>query len=82
MLIQQAACTIHASRTPMENFQDGSAIMKFEIRADLKEALSKQLYYLGFTKEKLFPDLYHLAKEISRKFCNGKSVSSSEAEEE
>ena len=76
MLVQQAVCTIHGKRTPMEQLDEfgGSGFVKFVIPAKLKVHVSKYLELYGVTRDKLFPDLYHLALELSEKFRNRKQV--------
>ena len=66
MLVQQAACTIHGNKTPIEELPDcDKFLMKYEIPAEAKEELRTTLSFLGVRESSLFPDLEHLAKEIS-----------------
>lgn len=74
MLVQQAACTIHGGRTPLEKLEEfsGGDFVKFIISAELKERIKKYLELRGFTHDRLFPDLHHLAQELREKLRNRK----------
>jgi FRG domain len=74
MLVQQAACTIHGKRTPLEKLEEfgGGDFVKFIIPAELKERVKKYLALRGFTRDRLFPDLHHLAQELREKLRNRK----------
>jgi len=72
MLVQQAACTIHGERTPLEKLEEfgGGGFVKFIISAGLKERVKKYLVLRGFTHDRLFPDLHHLAQELREELRN------------
>jgi hypothetical protein len=66
MLVQQGACTIHGNKTPIEDLADCNQFLrKYEIPAESKARLRQVLSSLGVRESWVFPDLEHLAKEIS-----------------
>lgn len=72
MLVQQAVCTVHGERTPLEKLEEfgGGGFVKFIIPAGLKERVEKHLALRGFTHDWLFPDLHHLAQELREELRN------------
>jgi uncharacterized protein YfaT (DUF1175 family) len=75
MLVQQAVCTIHGARTPLEKLEEfgGKGFVKFVIPAELKKESESYLAAHGFTRDRLFPDLFHLAQELRKKLRNSKA---------
>ena len=71
MLVQQGACTIHGNKIPIENLADCNQFLrKYEIPAESKTRLRRVLLSLGVRESWVFPDLEHLAKEISDEDIN------------
>jgi hypothetical protein len=67
MLQQQSVFTIHGTRTPIEKLPDSPYFLKsFEIPSAAKKDLRKELLWLGVRDANLFPDLDHLATDLSR----------------
>ena len=65
-LLQQAAVTIHGSKTPIDDLPDvDSFLAKIRIPASSKPTLRAVLDLYGFSRAYLFPDLDNLAKELS-----------------
>jgi hypothetical protein len=66
MLIQQSAFTIHGDATPLESTKGaGTFAHKLLLPAAAKELLRLQLRLLGFSLHTLFPDLEHLARDLT-----------------
>ncbi len=66
MLAQQAVCTMHGKKTPIEELPNcDKFLMKYEIPAEAKKELWMTLSLLGVRESSVFPDLEHLAKEVS-----------------
>lgn len=66
MLAQQAACTIHNSNVPLEEWSDsGNWLARHIIPAASKEQIARDLLRLGVSRSALFPDLESLSLDIS-----------------
>jgi len=66
MTVQLSAFSIHGSSTPLElNASASQFLLKFDIPAVLKKSVVTHLFYLGIRESSLFPDLEHLAAELS-----------------
>lgn len=72
MLIQQAACTIHGEPTPMERLDEfgGAGLIKFILPAELKDEAKQYLALHGVIRDRLFPDLESLARELCEELRN------------
>jgi hypothetical protein len=67
MMVQQAAFTLHGTRTPLNKLPNAKAfVRRFDIQPSLKAELIRELDVLGFDESDLFPDLDHLARELGR----------------
>ena len=63
---QQSAFTIHRSSTPLEARLSGeSTLLRFRIPADKKQQVRAGLLTAGIRRTSLFPDLEHLAYELT-----------------
>ena len=68
MQVQLAAFTLHGVTTPLEEINGREEfILKFEIPANAKAVIKKQLFQLGVRESSIFPDFEHLAREIASK---------------
>ena len=66
MLVQLSAFTVHGTRTPLEEFGESNKfVMRFEIPEAAKARLCEELTLLGIREGNVFPDLEHLANELS-----------------
>jgi len=67
MLVQHAEFTLHGIATPLDDLPDHeNFVIKFVIPAAAKPRLRKLLHLFGISEAGVFPDLAHLAAEISR----------------
>jgi len=65
MLVQQSACTIHGTPTPLEELPDSDKfLIKFEMSAGAKAQIVEDLARAGIEEWTLFPDLENLAKYL------------------
>jgi FRG domain len=65
MLVQCAACTVHGTNRPIEEFAEKDEFLcKYEISAEGKARLKKSLDRLGISEHHLFPDLEHLSAHL------------------
>jgi len=71
MMAQLSAFTIHGNATPLEERKNAREfLLKFSIPAEAKAALRNVLWRLGIRESQIFPDLDHLAAELSSvSFC-------------
>lgn len=66
MLVQHSVFTLHGSAKPIEACTPNARfLMRFTLPSDAKPKLLQQLDRLGIRESYLFPDLEHLANEIS-----------------
>lgn len=66
MVLQQSTSTIHGTRTPLEELGNKEKfLLKIEIPSSVKRPLKHILDRLGIRKYDLFPDLEHLAEEVT-----------------
>lgn len=66
MMSQFSMFTFHARNLPLEKLPNQEKfLIKFDIAADCKKILRKQLYRLGVRESNLFPDMENLTKEIA-----------------
>lgn len=63
---QFAAFTVHNTAKKLVDTCDTSALRRLTIPAQAKESLLEELSICGITQSYIFPDLEHLANEISR----------------
>lgn len=64
-MIQMSECTIHGSRTPLEDYASADEyLVKIFIPSECKQHLKERLFLFGISEYNLFPDLEHLAKEM------------------
>lgn len=67
MLIQQSTFTIHGTATPIDALPGAASFTRrFTIPAAAKPFIGRQLAALGIRASTLFPDLEHLAQDLSR----------------
>jgi hypothetical protein len=66
MMLQQSVFTIHGSAKPLEEFEGNEHfLMRFIIPATAKAEMRKVLQICGIDQASLFPDLEHLAAELT-----------------
>ena len=66
MLLQQAVCTLHGMRMPLEQLENNKEFLwKIEISPDHKKHLWSLLDRFSIKRSTLFPDLESLAKELA-----------------
>jgi hypothetical protein len=66
MMVQLSRFTIHGSRTPLEEEEgEEKYLIRFQVPAAAKRSLLEELWYLGGRESVLFPDLDHLASELT-----------------
>jgi len=67
VMVQLSVFTIHGGCEPLESLPNhGKYLMKFEIPSKSKKRLQKLLWDVGIRESNIFPDLEHLANEMSR----------------
>jgi hypothetical protein len=65
MMVQLSVFTAHGIALPLDKLPDAkSFLMRFEIPADAKPKIKRQLWSLSIRESNLFPDADHLANEI------------------
>ena len=68
MMAQYSTFTIHGTATPLEKLKESEKfVIRFEIPESAMGRLSEDLYLLGIRKANLFPDLDHLASELTNR---------------
>lgn len=68
MLLQQAACTLHADERPLEEWAAACSVLRdLTIPAGSKEQIWRDLVNVGVSRSSLFPDLSALAMDIASK---------------
>ncbi len=66
LMVQLSVFTIHGSCDPLESWDSHeNYLIKFEIPAERKKRLLQLLYDLGIRESNIFPDLEHLAHDMS-----------------
>lgn len=66
MMLQQSMMTIHGSAQPLENVAEaGTFLWELSILATAKTGILSTLQELGIRESLLFPDLEHLASDLS-----------------
>jgi hypothetical protein len=66
MMLQQSVFTVHGSPQPLEARANADAYLaRLSIPANAKPAIQADLWKLGVRESDLFPDLDHLAQELS-----------------
>jgi hypothetical protein len=65
MLVQRAAFTVHGTPDPID---DRGFVLRFLIPANMKQPIRELLAELGYTAGRLFPDLDHLAEDLTEKY--------------
>ncbi len=67
MLVQLSAFTIHGTRRALETIEGAERFLTcFEVPESAKDALKEQLSSLGVRGSSLFPDLEHLAADLTK----------------
>ncbi len=67
LTIQLSVFTLHSKNTSIEKIKNhDSFLYKFKIDKNSKKKIRKELKYLGIRESSLYPDLEHLALDVSR----------------
>lgn len=72
MLIQQSQFTFHGSDMPLDQVtQEETFLVRFDVPSAAKTKIWQELALLGIRESTLFPDLEHLARELTVKYDYG-----------
>lgn len=67
-LVQESVFTVHATNVPINALtKAGEYLLKFEVPSSAKKSLRAMLHRLGVNAANLFPDLEHLARDVTSK---------------
>ncbi|MCA1595882.1 MAG: hypothetical protein LC772_05610, partial [Chloroflexi bacterium] len=67
-MLQQGACfTLHIPSDDAANI-DARSVVRYEVPAEAKKAVLRQLRELGVTSSSVFPDLDHVARDVCTEF--------------